>query len=114
MHPLRERLHNELHARPSIHFSEPAHLHHYAFLDEDGVAGALLGDLADCTGQAPDGEAVQKILELDGMTLKWERHTEFFTLTLRVPCGCPARAATPAGRRLPSRSPRSPPGTRRR
>lgn len=33
----------------------------------------------------PDVEAVQGILALDGQTLKWERHTEFFTLTLLVP-----------------------------
>ncbi|MFO7648667.1 DUF3422 domain-containing protein [Halomonas campaniensis] len=85
MHPLRERLHNELHARPSIHFSEPAHLHHYAFLDGDGACEAILARLGELTGRPPDPEAVQEILELDGLILKWERHTEFLTLTLMVP-----------------------------
>ncbi|QTF92229.1 DUF3422 domain-containing protein [Halomonas sp. BM-2019] len=85
MHPLRERLHNELHARPSIHFCEPAHLHHYAFLDGDGVCEAILALLGELTGRPPDPEAVQEILELDGQVLKWERHTEFLTLSLLVP-----------------------------
>ncbi|MDN3521899.1 DUF3422 domain-containing protein [Halomonas ramblicola] len=85
MHPQRERLHNELHARPSIYFAEPAHLHHYAFLNGDGGSEALLARLGEVTGIAPDGEATQEILTLDGLTLKWERHTEFFTLTLLVP-----------------------------
>lgn len=85
MHPQRERLHNELHARPSIYFSEPAHLHHYAFLDEAGSGDAMLAWLAETTGTLPDSAAVQGILPLDDLTLKWERHTEFFTLTLLVP-----------------------------
>ncbi|MCE9663307.1 DUF3422 domain-containing protein [Halomonas sp. M5N1S17] len=87
MHPQRERLHNELHARPSIYFSEPAHVHHYAFLDEDGGCDAILAQLGETTGLALDTDSVQEILAFEGMTLKWERHTEFFTLTLLVPRG---------------------------
>ncbi|MGM1051651.1 MAG: DUF3422 domain-containing protein [Pseudomonadota bacterium] len=85
MHPQRARLHNELHARPSIYFEEPAHLHHYAFLDADGIAADILHRVAEVTGRTPDVEAAQEILELGDQTLKWERHTEFFTLTLLVP-----------------------------
>ena len=85
MHPLREALHDELHARPSIHFAGPAHLHHYAMLDQAGQAEALLARIDSLTHRERDPEAVQEILEIDGMTLKWERHTEFFTLTLMVP-----------------------------
>ncbi|RDB43595.1 DUF3422 family protein [Halomonas sp. DQ26W] len=85
MHPQRERLHNELHARPSIYFSEPAYLHHYAFLDESGGFDAILAQLGEMTGLALDTASVQQILTFEGMTLKWERHTEFFTLTLLVP-----------------------------
>ncbi|MBZ0331163.1 DUF3422 domain-containing protein [Halomonas sp. ANAO-440] len=87
MHPQRERLHNELHARPSIYFSEPAHVHHYAFLDEGGGCDAILAQLGEITGLELDTESVQEILSFDGMTLKWERHTEFFTLTLLLPRG---------------------------
>jgi len=85
MHPQRARLHNELHARPSIYFEEPAHLHHYAFLDDDGIAADILDRVAEVAGRSPDAEAAQEILDLGDQTLKWERHTEFFTLTLVVP-----------------------------
>ncbi|MFP4138089.1 MAG: DUF3422 domain-containing protein [Halomonas sp.] len=85
MHPQRERLHNELHARPSIYFDEPATLHHYALLDEGGACEAALARLAEHTGDSPPPDAVQQILEVDGLTLKWERHTEFLTLTLLAP-----------------------------
>ncbi|TFH86921.1 DUF3422 family protein [Billgrantia azerbaijanica] len=85
MHPQRERLHNELHARPSIYFAEPAHVHHYAFLDEAGDCDAMLARIAEATGSTPPPDAVQGIETLDGLTLKWERHTEFLTLTLLVP-----------------------------
>jgi len=85
MHPQRARLHNELHARPSIYFEQPAHLHHYAFLDDDGAAAEILDRVAEVAGRTPDVEAAQEILELGDQTLKWERHTEFFTLTLLVP-----------------------------
>ncbi|MDR5865322.1 DUF3422 domain-containing protein [Halomonas koreensis] len=86
MHPLREQLHNELHARPSIYFAGPAHLHHYAFLDTDGVGDGIVRRLCELAGASPTPGAVQGILTLDGgQVLKWERHTEFFTLTLMVP-----------------------------
>lgn len=85
MHPQRARLHNELHARPSIHFEAPAHLYHYAFLDTDGLAADILGRLSEITGRSPDTEAAQEVIDLGGQVLKWERHTEFFTLILLVP-----------------------------
>ncbi|MGJ7459248.1 DUF3422 domain-containing protein [Halomonas sp. MA07-2] len=85
MHSQRARLHNELHARPSIYFEGPAHLHHYAFLDDDGVAEDILGRIAEVAGKTPDVESAQEILDLGDQTLKWERHTEFFTVTLLVP-----------------------------
>ncbi|QOR40052.1 DUF3422 domain-containing protein [Billgrantia diversa] len=85
MHPQRERLHNELHARPSIYFSEPAHLYHYAFFADVQTHTAMLGQLAETTGAACNADAAQQILTFEGMVLKWERHTEFSTLTLMVP-----------------------------
>lgn len=85
MHSQRERLHNELHARPSIYFSEPAHLYHYAFLADAQAHAELLIHLGEATGLAFDNDAVQQILTLDDKVLKWERHTEFSTLTVMVP-----------------------------
>ena len=85
MHPQRQRLHNELHARPSIYFSEPAHLYHYAFLADAQAHADMLAQLGETLGVACDAEAAQQILAFDGRVLKWERHTEFSTLTLVVP-----------------------------
>ncbi len=98
MHPQRERLHNELHARPSIYFSEPAHLYHYAFFADVQAHAAMLVQLGETTGVACNADAAQQILTFDGMVLKWERHTEFSTLTLMVPKveGSESWAAPPA------------------
>lgn len=81
MHPLRQRLHNELHARPSLYFDEPAHVFHLAFLGSDQECDALL---ENCCPGPLDLNAAQGITQLDGHALKWERHAEFFTLTLVV------------------------------
>ncbi|MDI3393559.1 DUF3422 domain-containing protein [Pseudomonas sp. V98_8] len=81
MHPLRQSLHNELHARPSLYFDEPAHVFHLAFLGSEQVCNTFL---QDCCLASLDLKAAQGITQLDGHALKWERHTEFFTLTLVV------------------------------
>lgn len=81
MHPLRQRLHNELHARPSLYFDEPAHVFHLAFLGSDQECYAFL---ENCCPGPLDLNAAQGITQLDGHALKWECHAEFFTLTLVV------------------------------
>jgi len=81
MHPQRQTLHNELHARPSLYFDEPAHVFHLAFLGGDRECNALL---QNCCPSAFDPNAAQGITHLDGHPLKWERHAEFFTLTLVI------------------------------
>ncbi|WP_060512510.1 DUF3422 domain-containing protein [Pseudomonas sp. NBRC 111124] len=83
MHPQRTALHNELHARPSLYFDGPAHVFHLALLGGDAACAALL---QRCCPEAIDIEAAQGITRLDGHPFKWERHTEFFTVTLVVPC----------------------------
>ncbi|KIY41937.1 hypothetical protein TZ03_04290 [Pseudomonas sp. 10-1B] len=83
MHPQRTALHNELHARPSLYFDGPAHVFHLALLGGDAACAALL---QRCCPDALDNAAAQGITYLDGHPFKWERHTEFFTLTLVVPC----------------------------
>ncbi|WP_252091974.1 DUF3422 domain-containing protein [Pseudomonas sp. MWU13-3659] len=83
MHPLRTALHNELHARPSLYFDDPAHVHHLALLGGEADCRALL---QRCCPEALDTQAAQGITRLDGHPFKWERHAEFFTLTLVVPC----------------------------
>ena len=80
MHPLRLALHNELHSRPSIYFIEPAHVFHVTMLDEEGLMEEINKRLALET----EGES-QGLLTLDGGIAKWERHTEFLSLTLVMP-----------------------------
>ncbi|MBN3862543.1 DUF3422 domain-containing protein [Pseudomonas frederiksbergensis] len=82
MHPQRLPLHNELHARPSLYFDEPAQVFHLAFLANDGQCDTLL---SRCCPGPVDPQAAQGITELQGHALKWERHAEFLTLTLVVP-----------------------------
>lgn len=86
MHPQHQLLHNELHARPSIHVAEPSCLFHYAFLIDADEHAELLLPLSEATGVACATEQAQQILTLaGGVVLKWERHTEFSTLTLMMP-----------------------------
>ena len=85
MHPQRQTLHNELHARPSLYFDEPAHVFHLAFLGGEPECNALL---ERCCPAPIDPHAAQGITRLDGHALKWERHAEFFTLTLVVTSSC--------------------------
>lgn len=85
MHPQRTVLHNELHARPSLYFNEPAHVFHIALLDQSGVSEAVIAALAErAPAPWPPGTA-QGLVQMDGGPLKWERHAEFFTLTLMLP-----------------------------
>nr|WP_180204222.1 DUF3422 domain-containing protein [Pseudomonas sp. SbOxS1]NYU04067.1 DUF3422 domain-containing protein [Pseudomonas sp. SbOxS1] len=91
MHPLRQSLHNELHARPSLYFDEPAHVFHLAFLGSEQVCNTFL---QGCCLDSLDLHAAQGITRLDGHALKWERHAEFFTLTLVVTSSCDELAWT--------------------
>lgn len=85
MHPLRKTLHNELHARPSIFFREPSHVYHLAFVDAELACDALIAQLRQLASDVLPSNGVQGLLRLGDDTLKWERHSEFFTLTLVVP-----------------------------
>ena len=82
MHPQRTALHNELHARPSLYFDAPAHVFHLAFVGTAQQCDALL---RRCCPDAGNTDAVQGITRCDGCPFKWERHSEFFTLTLVRP-----------------------------
>ncbi|MEG1040381.1 MAG: DUF3422 domain-containing protein [Pseudomonas sp.] len=82
MHAQRKALHNELHARPSLYFDEPAHVYHLAFLGTAAQCNALL---QRCSPDSVESEAAQGVTQLQGHPFKWERHAEFFTVTLVVP-----------------------------
>ncbi|WFE71104.1 DUF3422 domain-containing protein [Halomonas sp. M1] len=83
MHHQHAALHNELHARPPIYFEGPACLHHFAFVLEGDDVDAMLIRLADATGTTVSPDQVQQIVSYQECSVKWERHTEFFTLTIK-------------------------------
>ncbi|MFC5695178.1 DUF3422 domain-containing protein [Pseudomonas sp. GCM10022186] len=85
MHTLRKALHNELHSRPSIYFRDPAHVYHLAFADTEEVCDVLVDRLNQAADAPLASNGSQGLLRMGENTLKWERHTEFFTLTLVVP-----------------------------
>ncbi|WP_322994636.1 DUF3422 domain-containing protein [Castellaniella sp.] len=85
MHLQRNTLHNELHARPSMYFDAPAQVFHLAFLDEDDAAQTIIQTLCDRHVALADPMLPQGEFPVGEARLKWERHTEFLTLTLVSP-----------------------------
>lgn len=85
MHPHRNALHNELHARPSMYFDAPAQVFHLAFLDEHEAAETIVRSLCNRHVALADPTLPQGEFPVGDARLKWERHTEFLTLTLVIP-----------------------------
>jgi uncharacterized membrane-anchored protein len=83
-HPLRQRLNEELHSRPSIPVRPPARILHLALLDPSSqrLKEAFAAFCARHALPVPGSDARQAIVELGTQRLKWERHGEFGTLTL--------------------------------
>ncbi|OGB86455.1 MAG: hypothetical protein A2535_04385, partial [Burkholderiales bacterium RIFOXYD2_FULL_59_8] len=79
--PQRAALHNEVHARPSARIRLPALIIYVAVLNEGVSREAECAHLNRLPGQADlTPERLQDNflrLRLDGLTVKWERHSEF-------------------------------------
>ena len=92
-HPLRDALYDELHARPFQVVATPQQISHLAFKaapKEQDDAFALLCELCrrySVNHPAPETVSFQQ--DLGEFTVRWERHLEFYALTLQrgVPCG---------------------------
>lgn len=85
-HPLREALHNEVHARPPERLAAPLALSHLAVLTPNGEGAAAREHLNALLRSRhlplPAEDASHVSLELGGgLHLRWERHTEFQTFT---------------------------------
>lgn len=101
-HPLREALHNEVHARPPERLAAPLALSHLAVLTSNGESQAVREHLDTLLRArhlplpAPDASHVS--LELGGgLHLRWERHTEFHAFTFwRAEREAPGFDAMPA------------------
>ena len=87
--PLREQLHNEVHARPSAHIRLPALVVYVAVYNEGVTREAECAHLQQLPGL--QNLALDSLkdnffrLALDGYTLKWERHTEFTRYSIVQP-----------------------------
>jgi len=81
MHPLRKSLHDELHARPSIYFDGPAHVYHFALLDDGASIDGIIRQLDELADNPSRGAHRHGLLRIAGYAFKWERHTEFLSLT---------------------------------
>lgn len=79
-HPLRRRLHEELHARPSLYFEGDTDVWHLAVLMDETVLKSAPG-LQELTAAAGLPECNHGIVQFGSGKLKWERHTEFLSLT---------------------------------
>jgi uncharacterized membrane-anchored protein len=85
-HPLRQRLNDEVHARPPVPLEAPALVSFLAFLHDDGQPEAdreHLARLSERLGLPEDtcAEAIHLIIDGGTFRLKWERHGEFSAYT---------------------------------
>lgn len=88
--PQRDLIWQELHARPYVRFSAPAHALHFCFLTGEGAEEADRANLLQlketlrltATHETPrQGIYAAPIAGLGNLVLAWERHTEFVTYT---------------------------------
>jgi uncharacterized membrane-anchored protein len=82
-YPLREALHNEVHARPYEQMTAPLALSHLALLTPDGNASReyLHRLLSARHLPLPATNASHLSVDLGGVRLRWEQHAEFQTYT---------------------------------
>ncbi|MGE3482788.1 MAG: DUF3422 family protein [Gammaproteobacteria bacterium] len=82
-HPLRESLHHEVHARPYERLSSTLLLTHIASVDTDSHAARAHLETLLRTRHLPLPAADSNHLSVDlgGIRLRWEKHTEFNTYT---------------------------------
>lgn len=83
VHPQREALHHEVHARPYERLGAPLLLSHIALVGSgDGADRAHLAALLRARHLPVPGEGDSHLsVDLGGLQLRWEKHTEFHTCT---------------------------------
>ncbi len=90
LHPLRETLYNELHIRPFHALESPQQITHLsascAKPEELERAYNLLRELCNRYGvNSPQADAVAFHQNFGDFTINWERHIEFYSLTIMQP-----------------------------
>ncbi|MGD9834235.1 MAG: DUF3422 family protein [Piscinibacter sp.] len=83
VHPLRETLHHEVHARPYERLNAPLLLSHVALVGNAGSAERdhLAGLLRSRQLPVPAEGASHFSADIGGLRLRWEKHGEFHTCT---------------------------------
>lgn len=96
-HPLRETLHQEVHARPYERLVAPLLLTHLAFVGANAQAARQHVErvlAAEGAGpMAPGGNYLS--VDLHGTRLRFEAHTEFYTLSFSRPVTAPLGSTWP-------------------
>jgi uncharacterized membrane-anchored protein len=83
VHPQRDALHHEVHARPYERMNAPLLLSHVALVGESGGAGRehIAALLRARQLPVPGDGASHLSTDLGGLRLRWEKHGEFHTCT---------------------------------
>ncbi len=91
LHPLRDQVLGEVHARPFLPIPTPTRLLHYAFMTDAAAAAAdrrALGALCASQGKpGPSAEAKHCTLRLPEGWLRWEQHSEYTAYTWELAGG---------------------------
>ena len=89
-HPLRAALYNELHIRPFHIIATPQQISYLAFRarkQEQDQAFELLGELCRRYNiHLPDSKSTSFLQDFGSFSLQWERHVEFYSITIMRPC----------------------------
>jgi uncharacterized membrane-anchored protein len=87
MHPWREALHNEVHARPNERLQSPTAITHIGWVGQEvSQAREHLNELLQRRHLPQAGDDASHLsVDLGPLRLRWERHTEFHTATFVKP-----------------------------
>ncbi|SIS89974.1 DUF3422 domain-containing protein [Neptunomonas antarctica] len=89
-HPQRQQIADEVHARPFQQLSSPLKVMHFAVMNAGHDAGDILQSISSlfvaCGAQALGEGATFCFQDVGQLSLRWEAHNEFYTLTFYY-CG---------------------------
>ncbi len=91
LHPQREALYNELHIRPFYNLSTPQQITHLAASAQGPELAKSFDMICDLCRRyevhTPQSGAVAFHQDFGGFSIHWERHVEFYSLTIMHPAG---------------------------
>jgi len=85
-HPLRAAIIGEIHARPYALVTVPARVSFIALMLEDETADDVRRHVADLCRRAdvpaPDSDSMHHLMEIGPLLVRWEQHTEFYSIAV--------------------------------